>query len=64
MAKLILHERPLTREEIEERRLLENLKRTPEERIKRMFMLMELAMKFKNGPLKEPQGKGIVLKQE
>jgi hypothetical protein len=64
MAKLILHEKSLTREGIEERRLIESLQRTPEERIKRMFALMELAVKFKKGPLKEPQGNGIVLKQE
>lgn len=63
MARLILHEKPLTREEIEERRLLEHLALSPEERIKRMFALIELAMKFRKGPLKLPQGKGIVLKR-
>jgi hypothetical protein len=63
MPKLILHSTPQSREEIEERRLLENLALTPEQRIEKMYRLMELSLMFKKGPIKEPQGKGIVLRK-
>jgi hypothetical protein len=61
MAKIIIHPPGTTREEIEKIRLLRNLERTPNERMKLMFELNLLAMKIKGGPLKKPQGKGIIL---
>jgi len=51
------------RQEVEDRRLQENLLLTPGQRLEKMFRLMALAIKFKKGPLKLPQGKGIVLKR-
>jgi hypothetical protein len=64
MAKLILHNGTETPASIEERRLKENLLLTPEERIKKAFQLMALSLLFKNGPIKKPQGLGIVLKRK
>lgn len=61
MAKLILHTNPDI-DAIKERRLRENFALTPEERLKKAFKLMRLALLFKNGPIKKPAGKGIVLK--
>lgn len=61
MAKLILHTRP-DLDAIKERRLRENFALTPEERLKKAFKLMRLSLLFKNGPIKEPAGKGIILK--
>lgn len=63
MAKLILHN-TANLEAIKERRLMENLALTPEQRMKKAFQLMAIAAKFKNGVLKEPQGKGIVLRRK
>ncbi|MFI5148512.1 MAG: hypothetical protein ACHQRM_02190 [Bacteroidia bacterium] len=63
MPKLIIHNPPLSREEIADRRLEENLKRTPRERIALMFELNKLSAKLKKGPLKEPQGLGVVVKR-
>jgi hypothetical protein len=63
MAKLILHNKANV-EAIKERRLMENLSLTPEQRMKKAFQLMAMSAKFKNGVLKEPQGKGIVLKRK
>ena len=59
MAKVILYN------EIDpDRRLFENLLLTPAERIKKLFDLMVLSAMFKKGPLKHPQGLGIVLKKK
>lgn len=62
--KLIIHDPPLSPEEIEERRMAEDFAMTPLQRWNKMFTLMELALLFKKGPLKKPQGKGIVLKKK
>ena len=59
--KLILHKEP-DLEKINERRLFENLALSPEERMQKLFNLMKLSILLKNGPLKKPQSKGIVLK--
>ncbi|HXC04709.1 MAG TPA: hypothetical protein VNZ86_08140 [Bacteroidia bacterium] len=40
MPKLLIHNPPLSREEIADRRLEETLKRTPQERIHTMFELI------------------------
>lgn len=63
MPKLILYNHPLTPDEIRERRLLENLALTPQERLHNMFELMQLSIMLKGAPLKQPQGLGIVLKR-
>jgi hypothetical protein len=51
-------------EAIERRRLEENLKLTPLERFEKAFYLIHLSMLFKRGPLKEPEGKGVVLRRK
>ena len=61
MAKIILHPPGTTREEIEEQRLIRNLERTPNERMKLMFALNLMVLRLKGRPLKERQGKGIIL---
>ncbi len=61
--QLIIHDKPLSAEEIEARRRKENMQLTPAERFYKAFQLMELAMLFSpNGIIKKPQGKGIILK--
>ncbi len=62
MAELILHNRAQSQEQMHEKRILENLALTPMQRWKKMFALMQLSASLKNGPLKMPQGKGIILK--
>jgi len=62
MAQIIIHPPGTTKEDVERLRLLRNLERTPEDRMKLMFRLISLAMKIKGGPLKLPQGKGVVLR--
>jgi hypothetical protein len=64
MGKVILHSPDLTPEEIENIRLDRILAMTPKERMQRMFDLMELALAMKKGPLKEPQGKGVILRKK
>jgi hypothetical protein len=64
MAKLILHNGNETPASIEERRLKENFLLSPQERFKKTFELMALAALFKKGPIKIPQGLGIVLKRK
>jgi len=62
MAKLIIYDPSLSREEINLLQLKENMKLTPQQRIEKMFMLMTLSAKFKRGPLKEPDKNALVLK--
>ena len=64
MAKIIIHPPGTTREQIEELRLLRNLERTPNERMTLMFEMISFAMMVKGGPLKMPQGKGLVLRSK
>ena len=61
MAKLILHT-DANVDSINERRLFENFALTHTERMKKAFQLMKLSLLFKNGAIKKPQAKGIVLK--
>lgn len=61
MAKIILHTNTDV-EAINERRLQENFALSYDERMKKAFQLMRLSLLFKNGAIKKPQGKGIVLK--
>lgn len=64
MAKLIIHNGNETPGSIAERRLMENTLLTPHERFKKTFELMALAALFKKGPIKTPQGLGVVLKRK
>lgn len=64
MAKIILHKEGQDPEAIVARRMQENLLLTPVERFKKTFQLMALAAAFKQGPIKTPQGLGIVLKRK
>ena len=64
MAKIIIHPPGTTREDIEDMRLQRNLERSPEERMRLMFRLNALAMMMKKGPLKMPEGKGIILRKK
>lgn len=61
MAKIILHTNTDV-EAINERRLQENFALSYDERMKKAFQLMRLSLLFKNGAIKKPQAKGIVLK--
>lgn len=61
MAKLILHTEANI-DSINDRRLSESFALTHRERMKKAFELMKLALLFKKNPIKNPQGKGIVLK--
>jgi len=61
MAKLILHSEADV-DAINERRLNESMSLTHQERIRKAFQLMRLSILFKNGAIKKPQGKGVVLK--
>ncbi len=64
MGKLILHDTSKTREEIEDLRRAEFLKKTPTERFFALLHLNSVAVKLNGGkPLKYPQGKGIVIKK-
>jgi hypothetical protein len=64
MAELILHADILSDEQTREKRLHENLALTPMQRWEKMFAMIQLAASLKKGPLKQPQGKGIVLKSK
>jgi hypothetical protein len=59
--KLILHDQPDV-EKINERRLFENLALSPQQRMQKLYNLMKLSLLLKDGPIKTPQSKGIVLK--
>ncbi|MEI6489960.1 MAG: hypothetical protein WCP52_13405 [Bacteroidota bacterium] len=59
--KLILHDQPDV-EKINERRLFENLALSPQQRMQKLYNLMKLSLLLKDGPIKKPQSKGIVLK--
>ncbi len=59
--KIILHDQPDV-EKINERRLFENLALSPQQRMQKLYNLMKLSLLLKDGPIKKPQSKGIVLK--
>ena len=64
MAVLILHNAAPSDEHIREKRMHENLALTPMQRWEKMFAMIQLAASLKKGPIKQPQGKGIVLKSK
>ncbi|MBL4652202.1 MAG: hypothetical protein JKY53_04955 [Flavobacteriales bacterium] len=61
---MIIHKKARTADEILLERCRENLKLTPKQRMEKMFELSKFAIKMKGGPLKKPQGKGIVLSSD
>ena len=61
MPKIIFH-KTANLQEIEDRRLKENLALTPLQRIQKMFLLIEMAQSFSKKPLKQPRGLGLLLK--
>jgi hypothetical protein len=63
MAQLIFHTGEDAHERVENERFLKNAAKTREERMKYAFQLMELSQLFKKGPIKSPEGKGIVLRK-
>ncbi len=64
MATLKFYPPGTTREQIDAERLDRILSMTPNERMHLAFELMALSLAFKKGPIKEPQGKGIVLRKK
>lgn len=64
MAKLILNPVMLSKEQVSEKRMFENLALTPMQRWEKMFALIQLSASLKKGILKMPEGKGIVLKSK
>ena len=64
MAILKLYPPETPREQIEAERLPRTLALSPNERMHIAFELMALSLAFKKGPIKEPQGKGIVLRKK
>lgn len=62
--KLILHKDKKDFMEVENRRLSENLSLPYAKRIEKLFILMEISAMFKKGPIKMPQGLGLVLKEK
>jgi hypothetical protein len=64
MRKVILYNDTINREVISENRLYKNLLLSPANRMKKAYMLMAIAAKFKNGPLRNPMGLGIILKKK
>lgn len=63
MGKLILHENP-DPERLNEKRADRFYHLPFEEKLKELFALIDLSVKMNSGkPIKEPQGKGIVLRK-
>ena len=63
MGRVVLHSVP-DPERMERERALGFLALPLEEKLKRLFALIELSVKLNDGkPLKEPQGKGIVIRK-
>jgi predicted nucleotidyltransferase len=63
MPQIVFHTQADARERVEARRMSEMLALSPGERMQQAFRLMQLAAMFKNGPLKEPQQLGVLLKR-
>lgn len=62
MSKLKIYDSKISREEIKDQRLKTQLLRSPEQRILDLFVLNAIVIKLNGGkPLKQPQGKGIVI---
>ncbi len=64
MAKFTVYDPPLAEEQIAQLRRKENLLLSPEQRMKKMFALMELSARFKKGPLKKTGKNAIVFKSK
>lgn len=64
MAKLTIHDPAKTREELELERKLAYARLPGEEKWRQLMELIALSIKLNGGkPLKEPQGKGIVIRK-
>ena len=64
MATIKFYPPGTTLEQIQAERRKRTLTMTPNERMHLAFELMALSLAFKNGPIKKPQGKGIVLRKK
>jgi hypothetical protein len=64
VGKLLLHNPPLSPEEIEDRRLSENLALTHRERFIKAMSLMRLGVLFSKNGFGKPRGLGVVLKRK
>ena len=66
MAKIIIHNREITKQQAEEQRLLAASKLSPRQRWKKAFELMRFALMFKEQGevIKKPQAKGVLLRQK
>ena len=63
-ATLRIHDLSKSREELELERMMAFAALSCEEKIRRTLVLMNVARKFNGGkPLKEPQGKGIIIRK-
>jgi hypothetical protein len=63
LSRIIVH-KDKTREELENERLERILAMAPKPRMKLMIEMLDLAIAMKNGPIKLPSGKGVILRQK
>lgn len=62
MSRLKIYDTSLSREEIERIRAQTYLQRSPKEKLDTLFNLIAVSRKLNGGkPLKQPQGKGIII---
>lgn len=64
MGKLLLHNPPLSPQEIEDRRLSENIVSSHRERFIKAMSLMRLGVLFSKNGFGKPRGLGVVLKSK
>lgn len=64
MGKLLVHNPPLSHQEIENRRLNENLLSSHSDRFRKAMSLMHLGVLFSKNGFGKPRGLGIVLKSK
>lgn len=63
MPQILFHTQADARQRVESRRRTEMLALSPGARMQQSLRVMQLAVLFKNGPLKKPQQSGVVLKR-
>ena len=65
MGKLKLYDTSIPRSQIVAERDTEYLSQSPREKLNRLFNLIHLSIKMNGGkPLKEPQGKGLIISRK
>jgi len=65
MGKLKIYDTSIPRSQIVAEREAEYLSQSPANKLKRLFTLIRLSVKMNGGkPLKEPQGKGLVISRQ